>query len=103
MGDYHTCSHVFVRGPKKGGVCGAQIRNSLGEGLCSVHYSRTIERNRSACKEFSTNTRSRMYRVEIDNTGGRVFKNAGEGVVVRVVHENRARALEKMGGVLTCL
>lgn len=104
-GQSSVCTHAYVRGERKGTVCGVKLRSDTcrKQGLCSVHCSSTKERNLASCRKLAADNKGKLFKVEIDNVDQSVFKKMPEGVVVKVVHQTRALQLQKLGGVITAI
>lgn len=98
-----TCTYTYSRGTKKGTVCGAGLRSatSKSQGLCSNHCQSVVDRNRKASQKLADECKERLYRVEVNNDGHKIYKKQPEGTIVKIVHEMRALQLQRLGCKIT--
>lgn len=95
-----ACNHVYVRGPKKGTVCGVRLRaqRNVEAGKCGIHREDVLLKSADQSKALASKEREIKTEVVIDNTTG-IYKNAPRGEVKRVVGPARVRALKRAGVV----
>lgn len=95
-----TCQHIFTRGDKKGTKCTIKLRGDKAKSAqrCCAHHPNQLEKVNKVSKQRTLDKSTNLYKVTVDNSQDPpVYKKAPREIVVKIMKESRARALEKMG------